>query len=167
MKNITLFIAVIILFVGCSKDDMVSQEPNEQTAEIKTKSRTICTDLNVLKLKCSSNYQTKNSPLTFTWNSIDLNYVFNRVYKSYIQIESNGCSGNNSSVNIPIHFFTTSSYTLDEGHNETCFKYRVVVLGYDRGQMACESISHWQVFNYNKIEVDTVANSGTILVDLQ
>jgi hypothetical protein len=146
-----MFFGILTLSTGCSKDDMAGHESNAEVSEMNTKGRVMCTDMELLKMGCTSSSGNVNSAVTFTWNNTDLSYVFNRVYKSYIQIESNGCSGNNTSpVSIPVHLFTTSSYTHAKGHNETCFRYRIVVLGYDRGQMACESISPWQVFSYTK-----------------
>jgi len=146
-------LGVLSLTTGCSKDDMANdvltaEATAETTTNILAKGHAMCTDLDQLKLDCAST--SVNAPVTFTWNNTKLSYVFNRVYKSYIQIESHNCGANYSTVNIPVHFFSSSSYTLEKGRNETCFKYRVVILGYDKGQLACESMSPWQVFDYSK-----------------
>jgi hypothetical protein len=147
---IIMLFGTLLLFASCSKDDMAGHEPNAEVTDMHTKGRVMCTDMELLKVACTSSTGIINSPVTFTWNNTELSYVFNRVYKSYIQIESNGCSDKDTpQVSIPIHLFTTSSYTLSKGYDEKCFRYRIVVLGYDRGQMACESISPWMVFHYN------------------
>lgn len=148
-----MLLGALTLTTGCSKDDMANdgltaEATTETATDILGKGHVMCTDLELLKLDCAS--AGVNAPVTFSWNNTKLSYVFNRVYKSYIQIESNGCGSNHSALNIPIHFFSTSHYTLPEGRNETCFKYRIVILGYDKGQLACESMSPWQVFDYNK-----------------
>lgn len=155
MKRALLIILLgaLTLATGCSKDDMANDgltaEATTGTAtDILGKSRVMCTDMEELKLDCAS--AGVNAPVTFSWNNTKLSYVFNRVYKSYIQIESNECGANHTTVNIPIHFFSTSHYTFEKGRNETCFKYRIVILGYDKGQLTCESMSPWQVFDYNK-----------------
>jgi hypothetical protein len=150
---LTLFLVTLALATGCSKDDMATIAPKAEVralaAKAPAKSLVKCIDPERIELNCTS--ADKNAPITFKWDNKRVSYAFNRVYKSYLQIESDACSDvKTQPVSIPIHFFSSTSHTLTEGRDETCFKYRVVILGFDKGEQACESILPWQEFDYSK-----------------
>lgn len=162
---LTLFLGTMALATGCSKDDMATVAPKAEVSTIaaKTPAKELikCIDPERIGLTCTS--ADKNAPITFTWDNKRVSYAFNRVYKSYLQIESGDCSDAKAQpVSIPIHFFSSTSHTLTEGRNETCFKYRVVILGFDKGEQACESILPWQEFDYAR-EQDSVSSSGSVV----
>jgi hypothetical protein len=141
-----MFLGTLGLTSSCSTDEVNN---SGMDSNFQLKNLAMCTNIDLLVLNCTSSSPTVNSPVTFTWNNNDLIHATNRTYQSYIQIESNGCFGTNPPAgSIPINVFGTSSYTLTQGRNETCFKYRIVILGYENRQLVCESISPWQVFYY-------------------